>query len=116
MASRRSSPRVELRPTRNMSASTAASVHDQRKRNRPPTSDAVTPSPATIITARTQARPEPDPLFGSSSLGQYARAVIKAASNPRANRRRRSPRRAADASDESMASSIAGAGALPAGF
>ena len=70
MASRRSSPRVELKPTRNTRATTAASVHDQRKRNRPPKSDEAIHSPATISIARTQTRPEPETWLGSISLGQ----------------------------------------------
>ena len=48
----------------------AASVHDQRKRNRPPKSDEAIHSPATISIARTQTRPEPETWLGSISLGQ----------------------------------------------
>ncbi len=48
----------------------AASVHDQRKRNRPPKRDEAIHSPATICNARTQSRPEPEAWLGSVSLGQ----------------------------------------------
>ena len=73
-----------MRPT------TMASVHDQRKRKRPPTSAAVSASPNAMKTTNTQYNPEPAPSLRSGSLGQNARAVTSAAVRPSAIRRTRS--------------------------
>ncbi len=57
IAGRRSSACIELIATSTIRATTAASVHDHRNRNRPPISPAAMASPATISRARTQSAP-----------------------------------------------------------
>ncbi len=92
IAGRRSIACVALLATSTTRATTAASVHDHRNRNRPPMNPAAMASPATTSIARTQYSPVPAPISRSGSLVEKARAVIRAAVRPRATRRSRSPR------------------------